>query len=341
MPTSIAVFGSCVTRDAFNSRFTPGWADRYTLGAVAYRSSLVSLMATPTPIVDEDLRELGATQAQWVRRDFRKDALGELAAAPPDLLLLDFTTDIRFGCLDLGDGRYVTANHSLLDRTGWLGRLEAAGGVRQVRPRRDEARYLALWQDALVRLVGRLAEVAPATAVCVVGARQATRLWLPGGGGPVDLAANRLVPRGDAARFDALWAHLDAMALRTPGWVRIDLRGREYPTSDAHPWSASVTHFAPEFHADLLAAVDAVAAGRAGSNGLTGDGIEAGLLEPGGTLRHVADGIEVLPGLPIGRTWEGEPGAGPMRPRPPRPAAPPRQPQRSPATRLLRVPVRA
>jgi hypothetical protein len=292
--TSVAVLGSCVSRDVFNRRFNPDHAARYRVTATGFRGTLPSLMGRPVDLDEALLAGIAPVERAWLLRDARSGFLADLASDPPDVLLVDFAADVRFGVLDLGAGGYVSAFPWIYRRTTWWTSMDPARRPRRIHVLHDHARYVGLWVDALERLQAQLAAVAPTATAIVIRGRQTRELWLPGVAAPVPLADHRHVHPGEPDRFDAAWDELSQLAIETAGWRSIDLRSGSFPTSDAHPWGAGLTHFAPEFYERVLAALDALVA------------------EPG--LRSVA----VPPGLTPGRSWDGEPGAGTLEPRPPR-----------------------
>ncbi len=294
--TSVAILGSCITRDVFNRRFCPDHHARYRIAASGYRIALPSLMGRPVQFEDALLEGLSAQDRTWVRNDATKAFLDDLAADPPEILLVDLAADVRFGVLDLGGGAYLTAFRWMYRRTAWWNGLDPARRPRTIAPLINRAEYLRLWTGALERLREHVARVAPATRVVVVRARQTRCLWLPEQTRTVPLRDHRFVPPGSASRFDAAWDELTGLALASTGWRAIDMRPREYPTSDSHPWRAGQTHFAPDYYEDLLASLDRLQA----------DPSQAAVTQ---------DGTR-----PPGRSWDGEPGASEPRPRPPRPA---------------------
>jgi hypothetical protein len=304
---AVAILGSCMTRDAFNGRFNPGYKRWYRVSASQNQPSLVSLMSPPVPIDDADLAGLGAWNAQRVRDDFERRFLADMAASPPDYLLVDFGGDIRFGVLGVdgvGGDRWVTNTRMALGRTPWYARHVAAGAPATLDILRDPDAYFERWSAALDAFVERLGREAPSAAVVIVRALHQRRLVLSGGRRILRLSDNRAVRPLDLDRLDAAWERLDEVALATPGWRSIDLRGREYPTSDAHPWGAGYLHFSPDYYPDLLAGLHQIHLERvAAARGAAPDAMAA----PDGMAAFVAARAE---DTRRGRSWDDEPGRG-------------------------------
>src|SRR5215210_662381 len=89
----IGIFGSCVTRDLFEHPEV-----RPALGQYTSRSTLVSVVADPVPIDPEIVRLDSAFQRRCVLEDFGKTFFEQLAASPPDFLVIDLI-DERFELL--------------------------------------------------------------------------------------------------------------------------------------------------------------------------------------------------------------------------------------------------
>lgn len=111
---NVAVFGSCVSRDAVELM-----RDRCDPVHYTARQSWISANSKPTwaPPVD---RLKSGFQKRTLRRDFASSLLGEIRLETPaaDLVLIDLV-DERLGVIQTWPGRYVTVT-SELGRSGWL-----------------------------------------------------------------------------------------------------------------------------------------------------------------------------------------------------------------------------
>ena len=66
-PVRVAVMGSCTTRDNFNSRFNPDYKQMWDCVLLQNQSSLLSIMAPPLEISEDQLGEVGAFTSDVVR----------------------------------------------------------------------------------------------------------------------------------------------------------------------------------------------------------------------------------------------------------------------------------
>jgi hypothetical protein len=252
---SVAVLGSCISRDNFNSRFNPEYKQAYECVLMQNQSSLISLMSKGFELSDEQLGD-GNDYDRWnVTTDLSKEFLDRIGELAPDYLILDFFGDVHFGCLDLGDGRYITNNRWKLWPTPYYRELEAAGPPRSLRLDQDTDEYLRLWRDAYDRLVQHLQRVAPDTTVVVHRGHNTDLLALPDADAPVSLSGSGRLQRLDVPLLNRLWAQLDDYAVSSTGFDQIDLTGKDYPTSPEHPWGPYYVHYSMDYYADFLAAL--------------------------------------------------------------------------------------
>jgi hypothetical protein len=298
----VAVFGSCMTRDNFNRRFNAGYATWYRVVGMQVQASVISLMSRPTPVDEGALERLRPYEARKVRGDFTKVFLDDLAVLQPDYLVVDFSGDIRFGVIRCEADRWVTGYRRVLRQVGWYQELAAAGPVTDLRVARDGEAYLAPWTAAADRFAGHVRSVTPRTIVVLHRGHHTRLLRLAGSSRTVSLMEHRRVARLDLDRIDALWSRMDDHAVEAHGWHAIDLRGREYPTSDSHPWGAGYLHYSPDYYADFLAALNALHLDRT---------TEAADPERQAMVGFIASrAAEPAPG----RSWDLEPGRGSVAP---------------------------
>jgi hypothetical protein len=259
---SVAVAGSCLTRDNFNRRFNPGHDEFYEVTATSNHSSIIALMSPPIEADFEPLRPMSRYDRWNVRADLSREFLGRLAEAQPDLLLLDFQGDVRFGVAQLPDGRYFTDHHWKTRDTDFYARLRDSGALTLHTPREDRDGYFALWTEAMARFAAYVEEVSPLTHVVVHRGHHARRIAVAGRPRPVPLQRYERFREFDLAEADAWWARLDDHAISTFGWDQIDLRDVGSPTYPKHPWGAFYGHFTPDYYHRFMAELTKISLGR-------------------------------------------------------------------------------
>ena len=269
-PVTVAVLGSCISRDVFNTRFNQGYKAMWDCRLLQNQSSLIAMMSPPVPFSDVDYGDaLGAYARMQVRRDTSREFLDELRAAQPSYLIVDFFGDVHFGLLDLGDDTYVTNNRWMLWKTDWYRRRSDAGELLPVRMEDDTERYLTLWREALARLVEFVHEHLPETTVVVHRGRNAERWLGEQNGSPKPLLSRKKLFKIDIDRVNEHWRILDDIACAVDGWQSIDLTDREYLSFKGHPWGVFYVHYTLDYYDEFLAALNAVHLGSLFKEGTT------------------------------------------------------------------------
>ena len=258
-PVTVAILGSCISRDVFNTRFNEGYKAMWNCVLLQNQSSLISIMSPPVKFLDDDYGdEIGDYARMQVRRDTSREFLDELREARPSYLVVDFFGDVHFGVLDLGDGTYVTNNRWMLWKTDWYHRHRESGDLSPIRLEEDPERYLALWRDALDQLVAFVDEHLPQTTVVVHRGRNAER-WLGAAGGqPKSLLARKKIFKVDIDVLNENWRTLDDIACAIDGWETVDLTDREYLSFKGHPWGVFYVHYTLDYYDEFLAALNVV-----------------------------------------------------------------------------------
>lgn len=252
-PRSVAVCGSCITRDNFNSRFNADHRRWYEVGAQSNQTSMIAMMSPP---VDPHLTAadgLSEYDAWNVGSDLSRSFLAEVVEAQPDYLILDFFGDLHFGVLRLDDGRYVTDNRSKLHRTAQYTRWRDAGGTEVLRHQDDPERYFALWVSAMDRFAAYVAQHCPDTAVIVHRGFYAAQTVTAPTGRPTSLRRHAQLKRLKVGRANGFWARLDEHAVTAYGWASIDLRAEHYTSATDHPWGAFWVHYSLDYYPRFLA----------------------------------------------------------------------------------------
>lgn len=258
-PVRVAILGSCISRDVFNTQFNSGYKEMWQCSLLQNQSSLISMMSPGLAISEAELGgDISGYRKQQVRTDWSKAFLEELRALRPDYLLLDFFSDVHFGVLEVAPEQYVTNNRWTLHQTEWYSERRAAGDLKPLRLEEDTEAYLALWTDALRRLQAFLQENLPDTHVILHRGRNAERWLARRAPRTRQLATRKALFKIDVDRANQLWRELDDIASATTGWDVIDLTEREYLSFRDHPWGVFYVHYTPDYYDEFLAALNAL-----------------------------------------------------------------------------------
>jgi hypothetical protein len=258
-PVPVAILGSCISRDVFNSRFNPGYKATWNCVLMQNQSSLISIMSPAYQIPEEQLGDGMTDYARLqVRNDTSRVFLEKLLELRPEYLIVDFFGDIHFGVLEVGEGQYITNNRWMLHKTRWYAGRKAAGDLRPLRIEDDTEAYLALWKDALSKLTGFLREHLPETTVIVHRGRNAERWLAEGAARPKAMRSRKRLFKIDIDRANELWQRLDDVAAEVEGWESIDLTDREYLSFAGHPWGVFYVHYTLDYYDEFLAALNSL-----------------------------------------------------------------------------------
>lgn len=124
MTLKVAIIGSCVSRDMFNSKIIPNYKDIYEVVSTVWQTSMTSLVSKKVNLSDADLKlstEISKHRANTLKRDLKKTHFKELLIAKPDYILIDFFTDVRYGYvkIDSSEKFFLTNNPNGFRKTNF------------------------------------------------------------------------------------------------------------------------------------------------------------------------------------------------------------------------------
>jgi hypothetical protein len=252
-PATVAVFGSCVTRDNFNSRFNPGYKDYFQVSLSANQGSVIALMSPPIEEAFTPTREMSDYDRWNIGSDLRREFLPSMTELQPDYLILDFFGDVHFGVARLPDGRFLTDNRWKTQHTDFYAQHRAAGDLTILNHQADPDGYFTLWAEAMDRFAEHVARTCPSTRVIVHRGYNTGHVLVPGKPRPIPLRRHRKAAPLDVPATNHYWSRLDDYAIGTYGWDSIDLRDLEAPSYAEHPWGAFYVHYTPDYYHRFLA----------------------------------------------------------------------------------------
>lgn len=162
----IAILGACCSRDMFNSNFVENWRNSFDLVLYRFQPSIISLMAVPIPY------------PRWisknVKQDFfvnmlidecRKDTLNQLCSVQPEVILVDFYSDVLNGVIAVNNYSYITNREQLNWKNEPMYQMLGTGRKLNVHSYYQE--YLMLWKDSFRRFAEYLNKYLPNTRVFI------------------------------------------------------------------------------------------------------------------------------------------------------------------------------
>ncbi|MET3961448.1 hypothetical protein ABIE44_001382 [Marmoricola sp. OAE513] len=252
---TVAVCGSCATRDPFSTKFNPDYKRWYDTPIANFQNSFLALMSPPIePEIGPD-DTLDEYEERTLRADMTRSFLTDLIEVKPDYLIIDFSGDVWFGTLRLPDGRYLTDTEWKLRKTQQYQRLVEAGGLTTLGWRVDADAYFEIWTESMARFAAHLAEHCPDTHVIVHRIRSVDEVTLGATDRPRNLHRWARLKPVDVPTINRFRARLDDHVISTYGWDSIDLRSERYTSHSAHPWGAFWVHYTFDYHRRFLAEV--------------------------------------------------------------------------------------
>jgi len=238
-PVRVAVLGSCLSRDLFNSQFNPHYKDLFECVALSNQVSLISLMSEPVDIPSDLLAGLDEYGKREVGKEISRSFLQELIAQRPDYLLIDLFADVHFGCFSV-DGRFLTRNRWKIMKS----RFYAQSDTVDLLP--DTEDYLRVWRDALDRLLAFLAAEVPDTRLVLHRARNVTD-YVAADGSRRSFGKDR-----EFLAMNAWWDRLDDEVTARGVARSIDVFTAALTSFEAHPWGSFAVHYTLDYHPAAL-----------------------------------------------------------------------------------------
>lgn len=233
----VAIFGSCVTRDNFNSRLAPRWREKFDVGPVLYQASFLSAFWSPVAVPPGGFADLDEHSRQCVIAEFEKRFLWQLVEYRPDVVLIDFFADARFDVLQL-DNSFVTDN-------SWKFATSADAAQYASAPRHglgvDPERFLQLWRGAARGFAQFMAERLPETLIVVNAARAVE-----------DVVGGAPFARSDVQEFNAKWRYLEQAFLEeVTEAVVLDPMVEGVSADATHPWGRYWVHYESRYYEEF------------------------------------------------------------------------------------------
>ncbi|WP_342354450.1 DUF6270 domain-containing protein [Listeria grandensis] len=244
IPKKIAIVGSCLSRDNFNTTFNPDYKDVFECVLHQHQCSFLSLMSPEMPMVeDEATAEMNAFTSWHFKTEHTKEFLSLIQTRKPEYLLLDAYADIYLGVVEVAEG-YFTYNPKFKDtpvlqlaKEKWT--LDA-----------DYEKYWKAWTQHVDAFFQFLQEEVPFCKIILVKARFADRF--ADGSSLNEWRENRKYPTVDIAGLNALWDQLDHYVEDYFSVQILDMTQKEYTLDRDHPWGAFYVHYTPDFYHDFM-----------------------------------------------------------------------------------------
>ena len=127
---TVAIVGSCVSRDNFNSHFNEQYSNNFKVLSYYHQMSIISLMSREIKFDMEYFKEdvLSLTNYEHLYNELIMTALITLENNKPDIIILDFLADAQFGIIELEDS-YITNKIYRFSEAGIIDTLKVGNAI--------------------------------------------------------------------------------------------------------------------------------------------------------------------------------------------------------------------
>lgn len=231
----VAVIGSCVTRDLFNSKINPGWKKNFSLVDSFYQMSLISLMSNSVSTSLMAFDDLSNHDRDATLEDFKKDFLNRIAVSKPNYIVVDLFADSRFDVIKFESG-YITDNSWKIGNSRAYSDLS---GFDRISPNISESEYFDLFAISVDKFKSFIRDNLP-DATIILNSCRASNYWrsLEGFG----------KFRSDVIhRQNARWRRLEEIFISALDPIVITSSDRIFSDPE-HPWGKGPVHYESIFY---------------------------------------------------------------------------------------------
>ncbi|SER65265.1 DUF6270 domain-containing protein [Psychrobacillus sp. OK032] len=245
---NVAVFGSCVTRDVFNSKFNKDYKKYYECILTQNQTSIISLMSKPIPFVENKVDNINEYDTWNIRTEFTKEFLPLLIEKSPNIIILDFFADVHLGVLKLDSERYITNNRWKLWKTTYYKELKKNVLIIDM----NIGEYLDIWIRNIEKFFEYIAENLPNTKV-IINKFKFVDQYISNENSEI----RQLSTSGKALKIDVelsnfLLDHLNNHVIDNYNIEYIDMTKKEYMSYEGHPWGPFYVHYTSDYYEDVL-----------------------------------------------------------------------------------------
>ncbi|MBN6889892.1 uncharacterized protein DUF6270 [Cytobacillus horneckiae] len=248
MSVKVAVMGSCVSRDVFNTQFNRNYKWFYECVATQFQSSVISLMSNPVEYNPEKIDNLEPHPAWTVRTELTKEFLPLIKDKNPDYLLLDFFGDVFFGVIKLGESKYITNNRWKVWKTTFYKEIEDPFTI-EVNLQHEL--FMELWKENIDKFFDFLKKNCPNTQVVLVR-NEITDKYKSKAGELKTISNSGTVMKIDTTLYQSYWDKMNEYVVSRYNTKVLDMCEKEYISYEEHPWKQYYVHYTLDFYEDLF-----------------------------------------------------------------------------------------
>ncbi|WP_366248073.1 DUF6270 domain-containing protein [Terribacillus aidingensis] len=252
MTIKIASYGSCITRDNFNSKLNKNYKERYECVATSLHASLISLFSrefsydeTKIDYIDEENVHNEADKRKTIE-ELSKSFFHDLKVKQPDYLIMDFYTDVFLGVFFTQD-RFVT-NNGYISKTSFFNELPEKFHLKIDRSPSD---YFGLLLPSIAKFMDFLKKEVPNCEVIINKGRFSNRLLDSEG---------KVSYLPSLQHYNDIWDKLDNYMISKYDLKFIELDHEQYYISPKPTigWDVFQLHYHDNYYHDFLEQLNTV-----------------------------------------------------------------------------------
>lgn len=245
----IAVIGSCVSRDAFNSQFIKDYKQFYKCVLTQNHVSMISLMSEPIPYLPEKITgNISDFNKQILLTDLSKSVWDSLNLLNPDYLILDFYADVYFGILKIGNS-YLTDKSWTYNRTTFFNQFNVSNSFSL---ETNYSEYMMLWKNSADAFMTRMKRDFSNIKI-IVNKVHFTDLYMTNDGG--ELKSIRETGKYKNIDVDEINGWLDEFYQYFEDRYKKEVffihYDKEYISHENHIWEYFYVHYTQDFYEDF------------------------------------------------------------------------------------------
>ncbi|MCY9262136.1 DUF6270 domain-containing protein [Bacillus haynesii] len=248
---SVAVYGSCVTRDNFNSQFNTDYKQYFDCVLTQNQASIISTMSRPN-FIKLDHENITKHEENIIKTDFENKFLIDIKSIQPDILIFDFFADVHFGYIEISDNQYITNNRWTLPKTNYY-KLSILDKKKAFNIEGHFENYFELWKEKFDLVYSYIKLNCPNTQIILNCARNVHHYFdkneqrkLLINGGNIKII--------DVDYYNKIWNTFDKHVKDTYKDIRtIELfDNKNYNSFENHPWGKFYVHYTLDYYHDFL-----------------------------------------------------------------------------------------
>lgn len=245
MVKKVAVMGSCLTRDNFNSKFNRNYKMFFEVVAATHQTSMLSLMSEPINYLEKENLEGFRDFDKWqLRQELNKEFLQLITTKEVDYLIMDSWVELYYSVINLGDGNFVSDNPKFKNLKFFKNQHS------KINILQNTDAYLNIWKEKVDAFFAYTQEHIPNVKIILNQSRFGDTM--ENGTTMTDYRKKRNFKMINVEKLNRLWDILDDYIINNYDVLVIDMKEKSYLLDENHPWGAFYVYYSKPFYDDFL-----------------------------------------------------------------------------------------